>query len=28
MESDYHGQRWTMWFLWNKGIKLSHICNL
>jgi hypothetical protein len=28
MEGNYHGQRWTMWFLWKEGIKPSHICNL
>lgn len=29
MERDYHGQRWTTWFLWNEGDKLSDIhCRL
>jgi hypothetical protein len=25
MEEDYHGQRWTTWFLWKEGVKVSHI---
>jgi len=25
MEGDYHGQRWTTWFLWKEDIKPSHI---
>ena len=28
MEGDYHGQRWTMWFLWKEGIKPSDIRQL
>ena len=25
MEVDCHGQRWTAWFLWKEGVKLSDI---
>jgi hypothetical protein len=25
MEGDYHGQRWTTWFLWQEGITPSDI---
>jgi hypothetical protein len=29
MESSYHEHRWTTWFLWKEGIKLSGIhCQL
>lgn len=25
MEGDYHGQRWTAWFLWKEGVKTADI---
>jgi hypothetical protein len=28
IEGDYHGQRWTTWFLWKYGIKHSDVNRL